>query len=418
LVSHRDASQVNRCVQELARAGFPVDPYVVPDPAQLTDHPELHTLDVAICEYSGDLAQKDLPVNFIAKVSKDVPLILLVDTGSRENTTDLISQGAADCVASESFSELMVAVGRVLRERALRQERDRAEQDLRRLQAHYQALAGNQTYGICRCDPSGAFLDVNQALVSMLGYSSKEELFAINFTASIFADPAKLAQLLGRSVDDELGETPQLELDWLRKNGTSLKVCLSAQEVISDVGQLEAYEVIVEDITKQRELEDHLRRAAASDPLTGLANYRHLIDALDREIRRSNRTGREFALFLFDMDGLKQLNDSYGHVTGSQALCRTADALTLYCRDIDTAARFGGDEFALLLPETGLEAAHCVARRISGSIAEDGNGPPISVSVGASVYPSAGETVEALVSAADEAMYAMKRQKKLTATVG
>ena len=155
--------------------------------------------------------------------------------------------------------------------------------------------------------------------------------------------------------------------------------------MLSELGQLDAYEVIVEDVTKQRELEDHLRRMAASDPLTGLANYRHLIDALDMEIRRSNRTGREFALLLFDMDGLKQLNDSYGHLTGSQALCRTADALTLFCRDIDTAARFGGDEFALLLPETGTEAAHSVARRVGCSITEDSNGPPISVSVGVSV---------------------------------
>jgi diguanylate cyclase (GGDEF)-like protein len=203
-----------------------------------------------------------------------------------------------------------------------------------------------------------------------------------------------------------------VETEWIRKDGSSLKVRLSAQEVLDDHGQMVAYEVIAEDITKQRELEDHLRRLAASDPLTGLANYRHLIDALDMEIRRSNRTGREFSLLLFDMDGLKQINDSFGHLTGSQALCRTADALTLFCRDIDTAARFGGDEFALLLPETGIDAAHSVARRIGNSIADDSNGPSISVSVGISVYPRDGENVESLVSAADNAMYAMKRQRK------
>ena len=131
----------------------------------------------------------------------------------------------------------------------------------------------------------------------------------------------------------------------------------------------------------------------------------------------SNRTGREFALLMFDMDCLKQLNDSFGHMAGSQALCRTADALTLFCRDIDTAARFGGDEFALLLPETGLEAAYSVARRISNSIAEDTNGPRISVSVGIGVYPRDGENVEALVSSADSSMYAMKRQKRHPAPV-
>jgi PAS domain S-box-containing protein len=171
----------------------------------------------------------------------------------------------------------------------------------------------------------------------MLGYPSKEELLEVNIAGNIFADPAKRAQLLGKSQD---GAADPVEAEWTRKDGSTIKVRLSAQEVLSEQGQMYAYEVIVEDVTKQRELEDHLRRLAASDPLTGLANYRHLIDALDMEIRRSNRTGREFSLLMFDMDGLKQLNDSLGHMTGSQALCRTADALTLFCRDIDTAARF------------------------------------------------------------------------------
>ena len=88
----------------------------------------------------------------------------------------------------------------------------------------------------------------------------------------------------------------------------------------------------------------------------------------------------------------------------------------MFCRDIDTAARFGGDEFALLLPETGLEAAHSVARRIGSSISEDTNGPSIAVSVGVSVYPLHGENVEAIISAADTAMYAMKRQRKQLST--
>lgn len=285
--------------------------------------------------------------------------------------------------------------------------------ELRSLQAHYRALAGNQTYGICTCRPDGSFVHVNDALVKMLGYRAPEELIAVNVAEEVFSDPAKLAQLLG-----QLPETSDpVEADWARQDGSRVKVRLSAQAVLNENGQTESYEAIVEDVTKQRELEDHLRRLATIDPLTGLSNYRHLIDTLDKEIRRSNRTGREFALLMFDLDDLKQLNDNFGHLTGSQALCRTADALTLFCRDIDTAARFGGDEFALLLPETGLQAAHSVARRISGSIAEDHNGPRFSVSVGVGVFPKDGETPEALVSAADNELYEMKRQRKVQASV-
>ena len=414
IFAHGDQSLIERSLQELRRVGFAVESHVVTDTSQLANHPQRHSFDLAICQYSSDPLRGDSLCTLVGDLPKDLPLILLVDNITKEDSANLMLRGAFECVYTEAIGHLPVAVRRALNEKSLRHDRDRAERELRRLRAQYRALAGNLSYGICRCDLEGAFLDVNQALLTMLGYPSKEELLEVNIAGNIFGDPAKRAQLLGKSQD---GAADPVEAEWTRKDGSPVKVRLSAQEVLSEQGQMYAYEVIVEDVTKQRELEDHLRRLAASDPLTGLANYRRLIDALDMEIRRSNRTGREFSLLLFDMDGLKQLNDSYGHITGSQALCRTADALTLFCRDIDTAARFGGDEFALLLPETGREAAHSVARRIGSSIAEDGNGPRISVSVGVGVYPLDGDNVESLISAADTAMYVMKRQRKAAATL-
>ena len=88
------------------------------------------------------------------------------------------------------------------------------------------------------------------------------------------------------------------------------------------------------------------------------------IPHLNMEIKRCERTGRQFALLLFDLDGLKRINDHYGHVTGSQALCRIADVLSFCCRDIDTAARFGGDEFVVLLEDvSGVDVAVTAARR-------------------------------------------------------
>ena len=296
-------------------------------------------------------------------------------------------------------------------EKALRDERNRAEKELERSEARYRALAGNPNYGICRCGLDGKFLEVNEAMVSMLGYASREELLAMNLGRDIVQDLARWKQLFEQS--DKGGLVDPIEMEWKRKDHTILKVHLSGQAVISDQGELNAYELIAEDITKQRELEDHLRRQAASDPLTGLANYRRLADVLDMEIKRCERTRRKFAVLLFDLDGLKLINDHYGHMTGSQALCRVADVLSFCCRDIDTAARFGGDEFALVLPETNAEAAKLVARRICESITNDGKGPKLSVSVGVAIYPQDGDSIESLLREADSGLYAMKRRRVL-----
>ena len=153
---------------------------------------------------------------------------------------------------------------------------------------------------------------------------------------------------------------------------------------------------------------EHVRHLAASDPLTGLMNYRRLIDVLGSEIERTKRTGRPFSLALFDLDGLKRINDTYGHATGSRAICRMADALRLNCRATDTAGRYGGDELAVILPETGKDAAHDAARRICESIRNQEELPHISASVGVSVYPQDGDSLLGLLDSADRALYGQK----------
>jgi diguanylate cyclase (GGDEF)-like protein/PAS domain S-box-containing protein len=324
----------------------------------------------------------------------------------REAVADLISKGAADCIEMDNIAHLPVIIRRVLSEEKLRWQRDRAEEKLRHSQAHYRALVGNLAYGICRCTLEGKFVDVNEALVKMLGFSSKEELLAFNPTSGIFCGPFNQQELLENFRRTDRNDV--FEVDWKRKDGTPLKAKLSGREIMGTNGKADGYEIIAEDVTKQRELEDHLRQQASRDPLTGLANYRSLVDALDSEIKRSRRTGREFALQLFDLDDLKKINDRFGHPIGSQALCRLADALSMGCRDIDTAARFGGDEFALVLPETSPESADLVAQRIRNNLMNDRRGPELSVSVGIANYPKDGETIETLLAAADVALYAMK----------
>jgi diguanylate cyclase len=161
-------------------------------------------------------------------------------------------------------------------------------------------------------------------------------------------------------------------------------------------------------VADYRRVETELMYLAVTDPLTGLSNYRRFIDALDGEIRRAARTERSFAILFLDVDNLKVINDQLGHVAGNQALCRVAMSLRASCRSIDTIARFGGDEFAVILPEADTEAARQVAERIDSRLAQDHDGPPITVSAGIAVYPADGDRKEALVSAADHVLYQAK----------
>ena len=171
--------------------------------------------------------------------------------------------------------------------------------------------------------------------------------------------------------------------------------------------------VLAAETTEHKRAEDHVRRLADSDPLTGLANYRRLLESIAAEIKRYGRSKLPFSIILLDMDHLKKINDKFGHLVGSRALCRLADILRLYSREIDVAARYGGDEFVVVLPESSREAALHVARRVADRLTSDGEDPPLSVSTGVAVYPTDGQTLDELLIAADRALYAEKDSPKV-----
>jgi diguanylate cyclase (GGDEF)-like protein/PAS domain S-box-containing protein len=403
LFFHHDTEVVERCLRELRRRRYTVTRDVAATANQFVEQIQSDNYDVAISEYPQATWKGKRMLELMCQLKKTIPLVFIMYEWKRETAAELIVGGASDCLAINNLGHLPVAVLRALEEKALRDDRDRAQEELRRSEARYRALAGNLNYGIFHCNSLGRFVDVNLALVAILGFDTKDELMDVNLMSDIIQDSEKLAQLLARTK-----ELDPLEVEWRRKDGKRVRVRLSGQRVANGT---DTYEVIVEDITKQRALEEHLRNLAASDPLTGLANYRHLIEVVDMEIKRSKRTGREFALLLLDVDGLKRINDEYGHLIGNQAICRVADVLQMCCRDIDSAARFGGDEFAVVLPEVDKEAANSVALRVLANIENDGKEPSISISVGIAVYPEDGEKIDSLMKAADGAMYALKRMK-------
>src|SRR6476659_3022599 len=167
----------------------------------------------------------------------------------------------------------------------------------------------------------------------------------------------------------------------------------------------------------QRRTRDAAIRLSTVDSLTGLFNRTFFFAAIEREIARSARSGRGFCLLMMDLDELKSINDRVGHFHGDRVLSGVGDVITLGVRQIDTAARYGGDEFVVLLPETDPTGAFVLAEKIRQEVAE--LSVPIgastikpSLSIGVVAYPDDGRTADELIISADGAMYASKRAGK------
>ena len=246
---------------------------------------------------------------------------------------------------------------------------------------------------------------VNHAAGAITGYA-REELLSMNFWDLVHPDFRELALDRERVRQGDIVVRAQHEVKILAKSGDERWLDIRTGMIEFD-GVLSGL-VSAFDLTERKKAEEQLQLLAVTDPLTGLGNYRRLVEALDAEIKRSGRTARPFAVLLLDLDQLKKINDRYGHVIGSQALRRLANVLRVFCRAIDTPARYGGDEFALILPETTAAAARLVASRIRTRLATDSLQPPLSASIGVAVHPQDGETIEALLRTADCELYGMK----------
>ena len=271
---------------------------------------------------------------------------------------------------------------------------------------------------IVAVDQQGKIVLVNAQAEKIFGYQATElvgrsievlvpERFRaghLSYRSGFFAKPQTRAMGVGR------------DLFAVRKDGSEFPVEIGLNPIDTEQGMLILSAIV--DITERKKAEEEIQRLASTDPLTGLANHRHLLEAFSREVERSGRTGRPVSLLLVDLDGLKKINDKYGHLVGSRALCRMASVLQQQCRLNDTAARHGGDEFAVILPDTEVGGALNFARRIADSLTSDLEQPTISFSFGVASYPADGATFDQILGKADGFLYEMKRRniRKLSAS--
>ena len=286
----------------------------------------------------------------------------------------------------------------------------------------FQAFAGVAPDAVIMLDTKGKILFWNPAAQRIFGYSSDE---AIGMDMHRSLAPQRYQEVIkkGFSVFGKTGQGmavgKTLELAAMHKDGHEFPIELSvAATQLNDEWHAVG---IIRDITKRKRAEEalrisqeQLRQFSIHDPLTGLYNRRELETSLFKEIQRSDRSSHPLSLLMLDIDFFKHVNDTYGHQAGDEVLQHLAKIVTATIRAGDTATRFGGEEFVVILPETGTTDAQKLAERIRKDIADSvvttssGNSITYKVSIGIATYPKHGTDQASLLAAADKALYRAK----------
>ncbi len=298
------------------------------------------------------------------------------------------------------------------RERDLRSRLRAAEQELWRRQAMFA-----QTERMARVGGWSTDLATNEMFWSDEIYHISElpvgKTVSVERALSFYPPEARrqLAQAIIKTMTDHVPF--DLQLPYVTAKGSHRWVWSMGQVEVID-GRPSRVFGIFQDITAQKDAEERLWRVANHDALTGLANRMLLRDRLDRALASARRRNARFGLLIVDLDGFKDVNDTYGHDTGDHVLRIQADRLRAAVRNIDSVARLGGDEFAVLLPDLversdALVPAHRIVAALRSPIPWRNTDLECRCSIGIAVFPDDGAEQEELTKAADLALYQAKQ---------
>jgi len=210
---------------------------------------------------------------------------------------------------------------------------------------------------------------------------------------------------------------PERDFRVRRKDGSEFSADIALGPVRTPSGTQTV--AVIRDITERKRMEVAIEHRALHDPLTDLANRTLFLDRLSQSLLSARREGKQVALVILDLDGFKEVNDSYGHVVGDELLRELAGRLRAGLRATDTAARIGGDEFAWVLPKVaGRRAAERMVRKrlkaLQVTFSIDLECIEVRVSAGVALYPDDGRDVDTLMRFGDSAMYSAKREGRGT----
>lgn len=303
-------------------------------------------------------------------------------------------------------------LGRFVAAQRSEHQRVEAETALRHSETKYRSIFENISQGIFQTTPSGRFLSVNPFLAQLLGYASPQALVAaVTDIATLYASPERRGQLARET--ERLGAVRGVESQIYRRDGTAIWISENQRAVAGSTGKLLYYEGTVEDITARRLAEERLQHDAFHDKLTGLHNRAWFTQQLQTEIARSEDSPQRYGVLFVDLDRFKVINDSLGHLVGDDLLVQVAQRLRGIARPDDTLARFGGDEFAILLRQIreapdAIAVAEALIALLQEPIRLGSQELSIGASIGIALGSSEYRRVEEVLRDADLAMYRAK----------
>ncbi|MGO8673174.1 MAG: PAS domain S-box protein [Capsulimonadaceae bacterium] len=283
-------------------------------------------------------------------------------------------------------------------------DRKYAEQRRADAERRYRGIFENSIEGMFQTTPGGLYITVNPSLVLIYGYDSEEDLISsvTNIADNLYVSSNRREEFA--TLMQNTDAVANFESEIRRKDGSRIWISENARAVRDSYGNLLHYEGSVVDITERKAIEAERERILADaiaradhDPLTGLSNHRAFLKRLDEEADRSQRSGTSMAFAVIDLDNFRFLNDAYGYGTGDEALRRVAGVLRGCCRPYDLLSRFGGDEFAIVMPDAGLTELESLIERLRVGLAATAFCPPgceleipLTFSAGTCVFPRDG----------------------------
>ncbi|MFC3339429.1 sensor domain-containing diguanylate cyclase [Paracandidimonas soli] len=382
---------------------------------------DLHWFQRRLDEPAGDFIDDGAALDGVVRIvsyrrMRDYPLMVTVGVSYDDEMTP-VRQRRISYLALASVATAALLILSALLMWALARQRAVANALLAN-EALFRATFNQAAMGIAHIAPDGRILGVNEKFCRMLGYSRETLCGLTVYDLGNARDGDRMRQFIAQRLSSNARIYPQeIEKAYRRGDGSLLWVCEALSVVRNSHGKPKFLVAVTQDITARKELEERLSHDAMHDALTRLPNRVMFHDRLSKVLAFAHRHDTLAAVLYLDLDGFKEVNDSYGHAVGDVLLQQVAERLRNSVREEDMVARLGGDEFAIVLPWLSDERdCGVVAEKVIAALSEPFHlkeGPAvISASVGVAVFPVHGQDVATLVVHADGAMYAAKHAGK------